>query len=88
MTAHDEDAYLEEADEWDWDAAEIHEPVGDAGAVMAIRFSGENFEVVAEAAERLGVPLTAFIHDAALKRATQQLVKPQAPDGGARAKHA
>jgi hypothetical protein len=59
---------LEDPDQWE--PGEIVEPVPpeQRGAVVAVRFNREEFRQIAHAAERAGVRLTAYIHDAALER--------------------
>jgi hypothetical protein len=57
---------LQDPDAWDWEHGELHAPVTNAGAVVSVRFTRDEFDRVAAAAERIGLKLTQFIHDAAL----------------------
>ena len=60
---------LEDPDHWDWEHVERVTPSKSAGAVVAIRFSSEEFAEVDAGAERSGRKLTQFILEAALTRA-------------------
>ena len=57
---------LQDPDVWDWEHGELHPPVPNRSAVISVRFTGEEFQRVAAAAERHGLKLTQFIHDAVL----------------------
>jgi hypothetical protein len=60
---------LEDPEHWDSENA-LAFPGGQArGAVVAVRFDRSDFPAIARAAQQAGIPLTQFIHDAALARA-------------------
>jgi hypothetical protein len=60
---------LEDPEQWDSENA-LAFPGGQArGAVVAVRFDRTDFPEIARAAREAGVPLTRFIHDAALAHA-------------------
>lgn len=60
---------LEDPDQWDWEHVERVMPSKKTGAVVAVRFSQEEFAEVDAGAKRLGEKLTQFIREAALRRA-------------------
>ena len=68
----DELKQLEDPEQWDSENAEAF-PGGQArGAVVAVRFDRRDFAEIARAAREAGVPLTRFIHDAALAHARRR----------------
>jgi hypothetical protein len=68
----------------DWLDEEPTEPPGpgDHGVVTPVRWSGEEFDRLAPAARRAGLPLTEYIRAAVLARVTAEATEP-APDPGA-----
>jgi hypothetical protein len=50
----------------------LHPPVENPGAVVAVRFTSEEFQRLSQAAQRTGVRTTEFIHAAALACAGEQ----------------
>jgi hypothetical protein len=63
---------LQDPDSWDWEQGEVHGPAVNPTAVVSIRFTREEFERVATAAERSGRKLTQYVHDAALAQVDAQ----------------
>ena len=60
---------LEDSEPWDSENA-LAFPGGQArGAVVAVRFDRGDFPEIARAAREAGIPVTRFIHDAALAHA-------------------
>lgn len=62
-------ADLEDTASGDWEHIERHPPVANAGARVCGRFSGEEFERVALAAERQGLKTTEFLRRLAIQAA-------------------
>jgi len=73
MASNDKWPKPQESESWDTDGGMLHPPVEDPIAVVAVRFSSEEFQCVSRAARRSGMPTTQFIHAAALASASQQL---------------
>ncbi len=59
----DEAEELQDRDAWDWEAGELHPPVPDAKAVVAVEFTAEEFNRLGIASQQAGVRLTTFVHD-------------------------
>ena len=51
----------------------LRPPVENPGAVVAVRFTSEEFQRVSRAARRAGMLTTQFIHAAALAHAAEEL---------------
>ncbi len=51
---------------WDWEPDERRGTVPERGAVVAVRFTGDELDRVAAAADRHGLKLTQYIHDIVL----------------------
>ena len=62
---------LQDPESWAWDTAVVMPPVPDAGAVVAVRFAGEDFKRIAREAEAAGMRLTEFIRQGALEKAAR-----------------
>jgi hypothetical protein len=60
---------LADPDTWDWDSAELHQPVRNPRAVVRLAFKSAEFAELAAAAREAGIPLTDFIRAAALAQA-------------------
>ncbi len=58
---------------WDTEEGMLHPPVEDPGAVVAVRFSNEEFRRVSRTARRAGRPTTQFIRAAALANAAEEV---------------
>lgn len=71
----DELRELQDPSNWDYENAQIGVPVDDVGAVVAVRFSADEFERVARRAAETGVSLTSFVRDSVLDRVAQQRVR-------------
>ena len=63
---------LQDPEAWDFETSEQLPPMKSAGAVVPVRFPREEFELVAEYAERAGQGLSDFIREAAVDRATHR----------------
>lgn len=63
----DELTELESADTWDWDDAEVHEPVGERRAAVMVQLSPEEFRRLARQAKTAGTTVSAFVHAAVLR---------------------
>ena len=59
---------LENPDGWDFESAEAKRPVKARRAVVSVALSAEDFERVAEAAERSHLTISGFIREAALEK--------------------
>lgn len=57
---------LQNADNWDLEHAEKRPPVKKARAVVSVAFSADDFDRVAEVAERIGMKTSEFIREATL----------------------
>ena len=64
---------LQDPDTWDWEKGELHPPRPARSAVVAVRFTGDEFDRVATAAEQAGVRLTDWIRQAALAHSVSQI---------------
>ncbi len=62
-----------EREGWDTEEGALHPAVQNPGAVVAVRFSSEEFQRVSRAARRSGMRTTEFIHAAALVHAGDPL---------------
>ena len=62
---------LEDPDTWDWDKAEVVTHPARAGAVVAVRFEGEEFDRIGAAADHAGVRVPQFIRDIVLAHISQ-----------------
>ncbi len=63
------DEELMDTEAWDWDNAVTLPPVKRKRSVLSVAFSAEQFEAIGEAAEALGMKLSAFVREAALRAA-------------------
>ena len=63
---------LEASETWDWPAASKRRGVAEAGVTVSVRYSVEEFEAVAECAEREDLSVADFIRDAALEAARRR----------------
>ena len=61
---------LEDLDQWDLENAERQRPGKSARAIVSVAFSIPEFDIVAGAAERLAVPTSRYIREAAIDQAT------------------
>lgn len=59
---------LQDPTAWDYEHAEVLPPVRDAGAVVAVRFTADEFDRVAKGARAADTTLFAFVRDAVLDR--------------------
>ncbi len=58
---------------WDTEEGMLHPPVEDPGAVVAVRFTGEEFQQMSRAARRAGRPTAHFIRAAPLASAAEEV---------------
>jgi hypothetical protein len=78
-------AELQDPESWDWESAERHPPNLNAGAVVRVRLTGQDFRAIAQAARAADMTLADFVRDAAISRATagrtagKKLTKPSKP---------
>lgn len=70
MTADEHE--LEDPQHWDWGSAQKMTPTKEQRVVVSVAFNRDEFRTVAQTAERLGVPVSAFIRAAALDRVAQR----------------
>lgn len=63
---------LQDPDEWDWSASEASPGVKKARAVVSVAFSRVDFDRLSELAERLQMPLSAFIRAATLEKLDEE----------------
>ncbi len=63
---------LQDPDTWDWDTGELHPPVPNPRAVVAVEFASDEFQRVGIAAHQAGVRVTQFIHDLVLAHLSAQ----------------
>lgn len=61
-------AELEDPDYWDPDWVQVHPPVPDHAMRVAVRFTREEFRIVAGRAEQAGMTVPAFLKALALGR--------------------
>ncbi len=52
---------------WDFDTAVIQPPIANRRSVVSVAFPAADFQTVAREARRLGVKLSAYIREAALR---------------------
>lgn len=72
---------LEDPENWDFDAVQIQPPVKDPKAVVSMELNRSEFNRVAAAARRRGLPLAEFIRQAALQlSASDQTSSHNGPD--------
>ncbi|MHB8574132.1 MAG: hypothetical protein ACYDCQ_02255 [Dehalococcoidia bacterium] len=64
-----EDESLQDPQNWDWSQAERRPGSGASRAVVSVAFPATDFDLVSEAAERMGVKLSQFIRAAAVEKA-------------------
>ena len=63
---------LQDPNNWDYERAEIHEPVKNPRAILSVAFSHEDFARVVQAARELGMFTSEFVREAAIARALGQ----------------
>ena len=68
------DRSLEKQDSWDWETAEMVRPSKRRRTIVSVAFSPHHFRTVAECAARLRMPVSTFIREAALDKATTEQV--------------
>ena len=64
------DEELERADTWDYEQAEMKQPVKNLRAVVSVPFSRDDFARVSAHAQRVGKRTSQFIREAALEKVT------------------
>lgn len=52
---------LEDPDCWDWDAAEVLDPIEAPSAIVSVRLSTDEFERVSERAKQDGITVSQFV---------------------------
>ena len=62
------DEELERADTWDYERAEVKQPVRNPRAVVSVPFSRDDFARVSAHAQRVGKRTSQFIREAALEK--------------------
>jgi hypothetical protein len=65
----EDERYLEDPEEWDFDSAEKRTPSKPARAVVSVSMPREEYEHISAAAERLHMKTSAFIRSAAVSAA-------------------
>lgn len=65
---NDEERELMDPDNWDWESAEVLEPVPNPGAVLQVRFEREEFFVLVRLAREAGIGPVEFLRRIALDR--------------------
>lgn len=58
---------LEDPENWDFDNVQIHPPVKNPRAVVSVEFNRDELDQIAITARRLGMSLTTFVREAALR---------------------
>jgi hypothetical protein len=71
----DELRELQDPANWDWENAEIRSPEADVGAVVAVRFTAEEFSQIARQATEAEVSLASFVRESVLARVTQRAAR-------------
>ena len=64
----DEERELMDPDTWDWESAEVLEPVPNPGAVLQVRFEQGEFRALARLAREEGIGPVEFLRRIALDR--------------------
>ena len=64
----DELRELQNPENWDRENAQVHSPEKDVGAVIAVRFTAEEFKRMARRAAEADLPLTSFVRNLVLER--------------------
>lgn len=75
---NDEERDLMDPDAWDWENAEVLEPVANPGAVLEVRFEREEFSALVRIAREEGVGPVEFLRRLALDRITAGRVRKRA----------
>ena len=65
-------AELQDPNNWDYESAEVREPVKNHRAILSVAFSHEDFVLVVQAAQELGIRTSEFVRQAAIARALGQ----------------
>ena len=63
---------LEDPENWDYEKAERHTGTRPARVVVSVAFRREDFKLVAETAERVGMTTSGYIREAALDKAVHE----------------
>lgn len=66
MKKSDDDTALENAEEWDFDRAELSKPAPSRRTVVSVSVSRDDFDRLSSHAERIGMRTSEFIRRAAL----------------------
>lgn len=72
MTMSNKTDDLEASDTWDWAAAATQPGQPGAVVTVSVRYSADEFQAIAECAEREGLTVTDFIRTVALEAAREQ----------------
>lgn len=67
----DELQELQDPANWDYESAELCPPAADAGAIIAVRFTADEFGRVVRHAAEAGVSLASFVHGVVLEEVSQ-----------------
>ena len=59
---------LRDPSNWDWESAERHSPTKSPGAVISVRFKGDDASRILACAQQHGQQVTDFIRDTVLER--------------------
>jgi hypothetical protein len=63
---------LQDPGNWDWDKAEVSGPLKTQRTIVSVAFPRKEFMFVATCARKLGLPVSAFIRNAAIEKAQTQ----------------
>jgi hypothetical protein len=61
---------LENQENWDFEKAEAKEPARSPRVVVSVAYKNQDFDIVADYAERTGKKVSEFIREASLEKAT------------------
>jgi hypothetical protein len=62
-------AMEEDPDYWDWDSAEVHQPVEPRGARITVRVEGDDLKALLAAASAADMTAVEYVRAAALEKA-------------------
>lgn len=75
---NDEERELMDPDAWDWENAEVLEPVPNPGAVLEVRFEREEFSALTRLAREEGIGPVEYLRRLALDRISAGHVRKRA----------